>query len=492
MPAYLDAVLAGLATDPDRVALVRGQRRITAGEAFGSAHRMAFALRDLGARRGGRVAHLVRNTPEAVLARLGTQLAGACYAGLHPKFGAREHADTLTRLAPDVVVADPSLADRAAEALARADVPARMAVLGSAGFTVESSRHEPEFRCPAGPDDLALITFTSGSTGPAKGVPHTHAHAAEFHAAGRVLLGTGPRRYLTTMPLSVLSGENVYWALAEGGSAVLHDHHDPDEVVRAVRDHGVTHIFEVLDNHARMWRHPEFPAGGGSLRQLAYGGLRTPRPLIEEALRHLDCDLLQTYGLWETGFITALSPAAHRTGDPDVLGSAGTPVPGVRVEVRDDAGDRLPPGEIGQVWVHHPARLTAYWGGEPIGTDGWLRTGDLGSVDGYGYLTLTGREDDSANVAGYVVHPAQVEDLLRTHPSVREAAVLAAPGPAGEQLHAVVVADPPVPAAELQELVRRELSPIHRPTTVEFRAALPRTPSGKPDKQRLRPADPSD
>jgi acyl-CoA synthetase (AMP-forming)/AMP-acid ligase II len=224
-----------------------------------------------------------------------------------------------------------------------------------------------------------------------------------------------------------------------------------------------------------------------TLRNLAYGGARCPRPVVERALRQFpDTGFVNAYGLTETASsVCVLGPDDHwqavASDDPEVrarLGSVGRALPGVEVEIRDEDGTSLGPGETGLVFVRGAQISGEYEGAGGPGGDGWFATRDRGRLDNEGYLFLEGRADDTIIRGGENIAPAEIEDVLLQYPGIQEAAVLGLPDPEwGQRLVAVLVGagDP----EEIRSFAKGRLRSSKTPDTVVFRSELPRTATGK-------------
>jgi acyl-CoA synthetase (AMP-forming)/AMP-acid ligase II len=230
-----------------------------------------------------------------------------------------------------------------------------------------------------------------------------------------------------------------------------------------------------------------------SLRKVVYGGSPIGESLMRLCIERIGCEFAQIYGLTESGnTAVCLPPSEHVVGGARTL-AAGRPYPGFAIEVRDKNGAALPSRAIGEVWIRTPARMLEYWG-LPEATaqtvvDGWLRTGDAGYLDEDGFLFLCDRIKDMIVVAGENVYPAEVENVLATHGSVVEAAVVGIPDERwGEAVHAFVVLAPEAKASprELMMFARSRLADFKIPTSYEYLDALPRNASGKILRRRLR------
>ena len=215
---------------------------------------------------------------------------------------------------------------------------------------------------------------------------------------------------------------------------------------------------------------------------------------MTESIRVFGCEFGQIYGLTETGNTAVfLRPHDHHDLESERLKAAGRPYPGVRAKVIDEQGTELAPREIGEICLHSPANMTGYWN-RPEATadtlrDGWVHTGDAGYLDEEGYVFVCDRVKDMILYAGENVYPAEVESALMGHPDVAECAVIGVPHDRwGEEVKAIVVPKPgsaPKPH-EILAHARGQIAGFKVPKTVDFADSLPRTPSGKIQKAKLR------
>jgi fatty-acyl-CoA synthase len=240
--------------------------------------------------------------------------------------------------------------------------------------------------------------------------------------------------------------------------------------------------------------HPDAPrTDTSSLRTLTYGGCQASPSRLADAVRAFGPVLVQGYGQNEAGGISVLTPEDHDPLRPDRLRSAGKVLPGVEVAIRDSAGRDLPTGEHGEICVRSPMVMEGYWKQPELTAevlrDGWLHTGDVGHLDGEGYLTIVDRLKDMIVVVGGHVYTTELEDLLNTHPDVLQSAVFGVrDADHAERVHAVVVRAPGsgVDDRELCAMVRSARGAMYEPARVTFTDALPLTDAGKPDKKELR------
>jgi acyl-CoA synthetase (AMP-forming)/AMP-acid ligase II len=345
-------------------------------------------------------------------------------------------------------------------------------------------------------DDIAILLFTSGTTGPPKAAVLRHRHlvsyilgSVEFGAASdddAALVSVPPYHVagMAALASSIYSGRRIVQLPAFSAEAWL-------DVARRER---VTHAFVVPTMLSRIVEVlerdgiPRAPA----IRSLSYGGGKMPLAVIERAMRLFpETEFTNAYGLTETSStLTVLTPEDHRTAaasdDPAVrrrLASVGRPLPSVEIEVRDEEGHACPPGVSGEICVRGEQVSGEYLGKTSrVGSDGFFPTRDAGSVDAEGYVFLEGRIDDIIVRGGENMSPGEIEDVLLGHPAVADCAVVGVPDEEwGESVAAVVVCKPGAEATPeaLREFVARELRSSRAPARIEFREELPYNETGK-------------
>ncbi|MGW2546051.1 AMP-binding protein, partial [Kitasatospora sp. NPDC001574] len=344
----------------------------------------------------------------------------------------------------------------------------------------------PRFR----PEGVMAVRFTGGSTGRPKGVLRRFVRPLrpELVAATCFLLCTALCHGGTTADL----------APAAGGTVVLQDGFAAEEVLAAVERYRVPRIYLPPHLRYRLLDHPAPDrADTGSLRRVTYTGCPATPGRPAEATRRLGPVLHQTYSLTECGPVTRLTPDEHR--DPRLLTTAGRPFPDTGVRILDAEDRPLPPGATGRIRVRTPTAMQGYWRDPELTArvlrDGLLDTGDLGSLDGAGYLTVAGRRDPMAIVDAHNVFPRDVEEPLPAHPAVRTAVMFATTGPDRlQRAHAAVTVLPGsgVTAEQLHRWVRDRSGPLCDPATILVLPGIPLTGTGKPDLGALRaPAVPA-
>jgi fatty-acyl-CoA synthase len=347
-----------------------------------------------------------------------------------------------------------------------------------------------------GDDDPLLLMYTSGTTGRPKGAVLTHRQM--FWASATVVYTMDIRHsdvMLLPTPMYHIGGMCFVTILVHQGAAgVALPAWDPGEALRLVQAERVTHFMGVPTMLAGLLGHPAFAAADlGSLRWVLASAAPVPPDLIR-AFAARGVVMQQSYGLTETaGPATVLSAELAL----EKAGSAGLPYFHTQVRVVDPDGRDAPPGEPGEIWIRGPHVITGYWQ-NPAATaaafaDGWFRSGDVGYRDADGCLYVVDRKQDMIISGGENVYPAEVENVLFAHPAVKELAVIGVPDAVwGEAVCAVVVPWDPAAPPSLEDLRRfcdGRLARYKLPRRLVVRGdALPRNPTGKLLKSRLREA----
>lgn len=449
---------------------------------------------------GARVALLAHNRLEYVAAYYGVPRDGRILVPLNQRLHPREWADQIARSGAELVLGEPDLLDRLA---ADGDLPPdHPPLIGIGDLPWDGPAPDPDPESGTGPDEVAWLMFTSGTTGRPKGVRLTHRSLL----AGTAATASGrPVRpgdvFCTPFPLCHVAGYQVVLHHLFGRHAVVLRRFTPAALVDATHRHGVTNLslaptmLEDLLAHAA-----DDPAAldvlRGGIRVIAYGSAPMPVPLLRRAGDVLGCDFNQGYGMTElSGNAVFLSPDDHRaaiTTRPELARSAGRPAPGAEIAILDEHGTRLPPGALGEVAVRGAQVTTGYWD-DPEATakaftDGWFRTGDAGRVDAAGYLYLVDRIKDVIITGGENVSSLEVEDVLRAVPGVAQVAVVGLPDPRwGQTVCAVIVPAGAQPSEDdLVAACRARLAGFKTPRRIEYADALPRTGTGKVRKSALR------
>jgi acyl-CoA synthetase (AMP-forming)/AMP-acid ligase II len=452
---------------------------------------------------GARVALLSHNRLEYVAAYYGVPRDGRVLVPLNQRLHPREWADQIVRSGAALVIGEPDLLDRlAAEGNLGADGPPLVPIAELPWDGPAPERDAVGADIGAASDDVAWLMFTSGTTGRPKGVRLTH---RSLLAGLRVSASGRPVRpgdvFCTPFPLCHVAGYQVMLHHLFGRQAVVMRRFRPTDLVEATRRHGITNLSlaptMLEDLLAHLADDPDALALlRGSVRVIAYGSAPMPVPLLRRVHDMLGCDLNQGFGMTElSGNATFLSPDDHRAAigsRPELAVSAGRPADGVEIGVVGKDGAPVPAGALGEVVVRGAQVTAGYWD-DPDATaeafaGDWFRTGDVGRIDGDGYLYLVDRLKDVIVTGGENVSSREVEDVLRTVPGVAEVAVIGLPDRRwGQSVCAVIVADGARPAdEELIGACRARLAGFKTPRRIEYVDALPRTGTGKVRKAVLR------
>ena len=491
------AVRAQAARLPEHPALVCGRRVLTYAELDERTDRLAGALQFVGVGPDSRIAHFARDSERYYELLLACAKTGAVLVPIDWRLTANEVEHILTDSGARLLFTDEASAPVAAELTPHLDhtviLDAPEADKWWAGGPVSDLTDDD-------PERALVQIYTSGTTGAPKGVvlaDRTFAAIAHLLAEHDLdwIDWREDDRSLLGIPGFHVGG--IWWAtqgLRAGVTNVVVPAFDPKHAIEVIRTLGITTMCMVPAMLRMLVDEPGArPADFTSLRKVVYGGSPISDVLLARCLKTFGADMAQIYGLTESGnTAVCLPPAEHRPGSPR-LGAAGLPYPGVGVKIIDDDGVPLPANSIGQVCLHTPARMIEYWN-RPEKTastliGGWVHTGDAGYLDEDGFLYICDRIGDTIIVAGENVYPAEVEKALCRHPGVRDAAVVGAPDDTwGESIHAFVVPREPgeLNRLELSGFLRTELAGFKIPTHYQFTDVLPRNPSGKILRRKLR------
>ena len=467
---------------PDAPCVEDERARLTSGQFAAAVERLSGGLASLGVGAGDVVATMLPNCVEMVLTLFAAWRMGAAVTPVNPVLTAAEAVYQLADSGAKVVIADAASAGK----LPRADVQV-IQVEDVGGLDGPA----PPPRAEAG--DLALLVYTSGTTGRPKGVMLDHANLAamteqiltalEITAAARVLLVL-PLFHVNGIMLSVVS------PLAAGGSTVILGRFDPKTFWQQVEKHRPTYfsavptIYLVLNSLP-----PQVRPDLSSLQFVICGAAPMPTNAIHEFERRYRVPIVEGYGLSEGTVASTINPL-HGKHKP---GTVGLPFPGQEVAIVGDTGQHLPYGEIGEVIIRGANVMRGYLG-KPEATaeavrGGWLHTGDVGYLDADGYLVLVDRKKDMIIRGGENIYPKEVENVLHQHPAIHEAAVVGRSDPVyGEQPVAYAVLRPGAHATrdELIEHCRASLAKFKIPRAVYLMDSLPKNTIGKILKEPLR------
>ncbi|MBQ0933406.1 long-chain-fatty-acid--CoA ligase [Ideonella sp. 4Y16] len=495
----------------------------------------AFAayLQGLGLQAGDRVAVMMPNLPQYPVAVAGILRAGLVVVNVNPLYTPRELEHQLKDSGAKAIVIVENFA-ATLQQVAR-DVPTRHVILAAMGDMLglvkgsivnhvvrKVKKMVPAFELPqavrfnaalargrgmtwtppaTGPDDIAVLQYTGGTTGVSKGAVLLHRNLvanvlqceAWYQPALRLIPPGEQYTAICALPLYHIFGfnTNMMLGLRLGGCNILIP--NPRDVPAVLKDlarerfhslPAVNTLFGALANHADFasvdWSHLKISVGGGMAVQQA-----TARLWLEKT----GCPICEGYGLSETSPVATCNPVDTKA----FTGTIGLPVPNTELALLDDDGHEVPAGQSGEIAIRGPQVMAGYWQrpdetAKVMTADGYFRTGDIGVVDERGFFRIVDRKKDMILVSGFNVYPNEVEDVITQMPGVLECAAVGIPDEkAGEAVKVVLVKkDPAVTEADVRAWCEANLTGYKRPKLIEFRTELPKTPVGKVLRRELR------
>ncbi|MFJ9012453.1 long-chain fatty acid--CoA ligase [Streptomyces canus] len=472
------------ARQPERPALRLGTDTTTYAELDERSARAAALLRAEGVRPGDRIALMLPNIPEFVVLYYGALRAGAIVVPMNPLLKERETAYHLTDSGAVLLLEWHRAPGEGARGAAAAGV--RNMVVEPSSFAALLAGHEPLTEVArTGDDDVAVLLYTSGTTGKPKGAVLTHGglrHNTEVNAV-HVQRMTPEDVVVGCLPLFHIFGQicTMSVAVRTGASLTLIPRFDPQTVLDTIARDRATVFEGVPTMYAALLQHPT-EADVSTLRMCVSGGASLPVEVLHGFERRFGCAVLEGFGMSETSPVVSFNHPDR----PRKAGSIGTPIKDVEVRLLDEKGQDVGSDAIGELVVRGPNVMKGYWN-RPEETaaavpDGWLRTGDMARQDEDGYLYIVDRKKDMIIRGGYNVYPREIEEVLHEHPAVTLAAVVGVPHQElGEEIAAAVVLRPGAQATpeELRQHVKDRVAAYKYPRLVWLADTLPMGPSGK-------------
>ncbi|MFI7580859.1 o-succinylbenzoate--CoA ligase [Kocuria kalidii] len=481
-----------------KVAVVHGERTLTYRELHDRSRRLATALSGRGVGRGDRVAFLGENSPAFLETMFAAGALGAVLVPLNTRLAVPEIRYQLEDAGVSVLIHDENLTGLAEPAARESADVARWVVAaedadGVTAVETMIAAAEPWTEdVPVGLDDLAVILYTSGTTGRPKGACLTHGNftwncvnvLVDYDlAADDVSLMISPMFHVASLGMGVLP------TLLKGATLVLESKFVPGRVLELIERHRVTSLSGVPTTYQMLCEHPDWDATDlSSLRKLSCGGSAVPMRVLD-AYESRGLAFTANYGMTETSPGATHLPAAKSR---EKAGSSGLPHFFSDVRIVDAAGEPAAPGEAGEILLSGPNVIRAYWN-RPDASDAfegeWFHSGDMGYLDEDGYLFVSDRIKDMIISGGENIYPAEVEAAILELPEVAAVAVIGVPDEKwGEVPHAVVVPREgrEVTAGTIQEHLSGRLARYKVPKTLTLVDEMPRTASGKIRKNVLR------
>ena len=495
---------------PDRPAVVFDGETITFEGLAERVNRLANGLSQIGIRPGDRVATMQVNTNQCIEAYFAAAQLDAIYVPINFRAKADELATMLEIAQPSCLL----LAERYLPMLPEARISSEKIVIldgepnsNHTGYEklLESSTPDQMHFPDAGDEDTTVIMFTAGTTGVPKGVMLTHDSFSSY------LLSTVEpadpdveESNLITVPFYHIAGLQAALAAVYGGrTLVVMRQFEPSEWLQLAQDNRANRAMLVPTMLKHLMEHPDFSEYDlSSLSVITYGAAPMPLEVIREAIAKFPSSrFINAFGQTETAStITMLPPDDHELeGSPKEieiklkrLTSIGKPLDDVEVTIVDEEGRAVKEGETGEIVARGSRMMAGYWQEESATRnamrDGWIYTGDLGYQDQDGYIFLSGRAKDFIKRGGEMISPEEVEQILRSHPDIDDAAVIGVPDLEwGEEVRAVVVGRSELVDEEMIiEFCRDRMAGFKRPRSVVFVGELPRNVMGKVLKRDLR------
>ena len=496
----------------ERTSLIAPDVGMTFAEVEAATNRLASSFfGNLGLAKGDRVALLLPNCPEYIIADLALLKAGLVRVPVNPRLAAPEVAYILEHSGAVFLITDPAFTDLVADVRESLNDLQSVAVTGPTarqGMTTWDdllSNGAPEpFQVDTIDDDPCMLIYTSGTTGRPKGALTTVGSrlAALANIYANEFLPGADDVMIHAASIAHGTGNKVLPNYLRGAANVTMPRFDADAFCAAIDTHGATITWLVPTMVAMM---VEAARRGSydlsSLHTIMYAGASMPEAILADGLDRFGSVFVQIYGLTEAPQPNLILPKEDHaldpsTGRPKRPGVTGRPAIGVSLKVIDDNGHQVETGEIGEIIVAGPHIMREYWNDATATAktlrDGWCHTGDLALVDADGYVTIIDRRKDMIISGGFNVYPKEIEDVLYAHAAVRECAVIGRSDPFwGETVEAVIALrdDNGVTADDLVAHCADRLAGYKKPRQITFVDDLPKTATGKIDKKALRDTD---
>ncbi|MDR2013161.1 MAG: AMP-binding protein [Rhodanobacter sp.] len=494
-----------------------------------SARFAAFLINDLNLVKGDRVALMLPNVLQYPILLMAVLRAGLTVVNVNPLYTARELKHQLDDSGASAIVVLDNFAHTVAEVIA--NVPCKHVICTGVGdllgfpkgaitnFVVRYiKKMVPPYSIPnairfnaalargarshfekveIGPDDIAFLQYTGGTTGIAKGAMLTHrnmvANMLQAHAWIGLNIRQGKEVIITALPLYhifALTANFLVFTRVGGLNHLITNPRDMSAFVREIRSIGFTVLPGVNTLFAGLMNTPGFDQVDFSRLHLAFGGgMAVQRAVAERWKKMTGCSLLEAYGLTETAPAACINPLDT----VDYNGSIGLPIPSTDVSIHGDDGKPLKFGEVGELCIRGPQVMKGYWHrpeetAKVLTADGWLHTGDLAYMDEKGFVYIVDRKKDMILVSGFNVYPNEIEDVVAQLDGIAEVAAVGVPDEkAGEIVKLVVVRkDANLTEEAIFEHCKKNLTGYKRPKYIEFRRSLPKTNVGKILRRELR------
>jgi len=494
----------------------------------------SFLVNDLKLAKGDRVAIMMPNLLQYPIVLMAVLRAGLTVVNTNPQYTPRELKHQLVDSGASAIIVLENFAHTVAEVIA--ETPCRHVVCTAVGdmlgfpksalinFVVRHvKKMVPPYSLPNAirfnealgrgtrvkfgrvdihPQDLAFLQYTGGTTGVAKGAMLTHRNMVSNMLQASAWIGSnlseGEEVVVTALPLYhifALTANFLVFARVGGFNHLITNPRDMPAFVKSIKSIRFSALSGVNTLFAGLLNTPGFDQVDFSKLHLTLGGgMAVQRAVAERWKKVTGCPLIEAYGLTETSPAACINPLDLK----EYNGSIGLPIPSTDVQIRDDDGNALPQGEVGELCIRGPQVMKGYWNrpeetATSLDADGWLRTGDIARMDERGYFYIVDRKKDMIIVSGFNVYPNEVEDVVAQLEGVLEVAAVGVQDPkSGEAVKLVLVRkDPSLTEEAVRAHCRANLTAYKVPKYVEFRASLPKTNVGKILRRELRDPQPA-
>lgn len=468
---------------PEKIAFVHAHQRLSYAQWLNCIDRVAGGLLARGLQPGDRLAFYAASSTNYVLTLWACFRTGIIAVPLNSHHLASELQPVLRHIEPAALFTDKAHAAK----LQSITLP-KIIIRDEEKFFSELLTATPYVGPDPPPDALALILYTSGTTGQPKGVAHRQAsitsHLFALHrlwqlSTDDVVLHALPLHHVHGLLISMAS------ALLAGSTLLFHSRFDAATTLNTLYEQKVTAFMGVPTMYYRLLQQPG-PSRFPHMRLFVCGSAPLPQPLAQAFFERFGLPLLERAGMTETLMIFA-----NKYGEPPVAGSVGKPLPGVQVRLIDDSGRNVDVGSIGEIWIKSPYMFKEYWKNHQATADafcnGWFRTGDMGRCDQNGNYFIVGRKKEIIKSGGILIFPSEIESVLLQMPGVADCAVVGIPDAEfGERIKACVVVTKPLTAEDIIQYCRQHLASYKKPAVVAFYDVLPRNAMGKIDRAALK------
>ena len=516
----------------DRKAFICMDRSITYRDLDEMSLALAAYLQSKGLAKGARVALMMPNVLQYPIAIAAVLRAGFAVVNVNPLYTPRELEHQLTDSGAEAIIVLENFAHTVQQVLPRSQVKhvivASMGdLLGFKGVIVNLvvrrvKKMVPAYSIPAavafndalgagrrllfskvkiGPDDVAFLQYTGGTTGVSNGATLLHrnvvANVLQNDAWLQPALAAPPHAdqllVVCALPLYHIFALTACYLLAVragGANLLIPNPRDIAGFIKELMKYQINSFPAVNTLYNGLLHHPEFSKVDFSKLKISNGGgMAVQRPVAEQWKNVTGCPIAEGYGLSETAPTLTCNPATSTAFN----GSIGVPVPSTYISIRDDDGNEVPIGQAGEICAKGPQVMAGYWNrpdetANAMTADGYFRTGDIGVMDTDGFIKIVDRKKDMILVSGFNVYPNEVEEVIASHPGVLECAVIGVPDEkSGEAVKAFVVKkDPNITAEDIIRFCHEQLTNYKVPKHIEFRTTLPKTNVGKILRRQLR------